>query len=294
MKFTFPSHLFTPTLEKDFSHWVRKRYSCRTFQSESLSPEDQKFLTRICSTLTTDSGMAGIRFHLVRHAQLRDRRMFMTGTYGMLRNTDAYLVGVLRSREREDWLRLGFAMEAAVLAATTRGIGSCWVGGVFDRRTFSGLVNLDPSESVPAVIALGYPAERASLRDKVVRWSARGATRFPFEKLFFHNQWDGRLDPATHPRLTPLLENVRWAPSASNRQPWRIVVSHDSLSLYLVRTPGYSRLIPDVDLQAIDMGIAICHLEGSARELKVSLNSRGTPTLPGDHGGEPVITYSWE
>ena len=60
---------------------------------------------------------------------------------------------------------------------------------------------------------------------------------------------------------------VRIGPSASNKQPWRIVVDGERLHLYLARTPRYRRLVPSTDLQMIDMGIAMQHLEISAREL---------------------------
>ena len=63
------------------------------------------------------------------------------------------------------------------------------------------------------------------------------------------------------------LECVRLGPSASNNQPWRVLRQGDGiLHFYLKRTPGYDKLMRSVDLQLVDMGIALSHFELAARE----------------------------
>ena len=70
-------------------------------------------------------------------------------------------------------------------------------------------------------------------------------------------------------RYADPLEMLRLGPSASNRQPWRLVKEsgRDIFHLYLRRSRGYDKLIKAVDLQRIDMGIAMSHFELTAREL---------------------------
>jgi hypothetical protein len=67
---------------------------------------------------------------------------------------------------------------------------------------------------------------------------------------------------------------VRLGPSASNRQPWRIIRDGNDWHFYLRRTPGYGErntsLLKLADLQRVDMGIAMCHFELTARELGLS------------------------
>src|SRR5512137_726052 len=64
----------------------------------------------------------------------------------------------------------------------------------------------------------------------------------------------------------------RLGPSASNKQPWRIVREGDRWHFYLQRTPRYAavgigKLIRIADIQRIDLGIAMCHFELTAAEL---------------------------
>ena len=68
------------------------------------------------------------------------------------------------------------------------------------------------------------------------------------------------------------LEMVRIGPSASNKQPWRVISHNQFWRFYLRRTPGYyadpiKRVLGLCDLQRLDMGIAMCHFELTAREL---------------------------
>jgi len=59
---------------------------------------------------------------------------------------------------------------------------------------------------------------------------------------------------------------VRIAPSASNKQPWRIVKIEGAWHFFLERTKGYGdgiifKLLKLADIQRLDMGIAMCHFE---------------------------------
>ncbi len=66
---------------------------------------------------------------------------------------------------------------------------------------------------------------------------------------------------------------LRLALSASNHHPWRIAQDGNRYHFYLQRTPGYGPgssafiMLNIADLQRVDMRIAMCHLELTAREL---------------------------
>jgi nitroreductase len=62
------------------------------------------------------------------------------------------------------------------------------------------------------------------------------------------------------------VEAVRLAPSASNKQPWRILTVDGQLHLYLEKSLGYSKGL-GFDIQLVDAGIAMCHVEVAEREL---------------------------
>ena len=51
---------------------------------------------------------------------------------------------------------------------------------------------------------------------------------------------------------------VRFAPSAVNKQPWRIIAVGDRYHFYEKKDNGYVGEATG-DLQKIDVGIALCH-----------------------------------
>ena len=86
------------------------------------------------------------------------------------------------------------------------------------------------------------------------------------------------------------------APSATNRQPWRIVRRGDDWHFYLARTKGYGKgspwfkLLRIADLQRVDLGIAMCHFELVARE--AGLAGRWVVDDPGLALPGPGIEYT--
>jgi hypothetical protein len=90
--------------------------------------------------------------------------------------------------------------------------------------------------------------------------------------LFFNQSFDHSLSREGLGEYRLPLEMVRLGPSASNKQPWRILKDENAFHFYLQRTPGYQesfvmKIVTVADLQRIDMGIAMCHFEVTAREL---------------------------
>ena len=124
---------------------------------------------------------------------------------------------------------------------------------------------------MPAVAAVGYAAHGSLEKDRIRRMAGRTPRRPPAE-LFFDGTLGAPLFPYGAGAYAGALEAVRWAPSASNRQPWRVVRTPSGWHFFLERTKGYGKgtlvftVLRLADLQRIDLGIALCHFELVARE----------------------------
>lgn len=138
------------------------------------------------------------------------------------------------ANEKEDpraALYAGAGGEAFVLEAASLGVGSCWVMSF--RRSGVSDLSLEAGEKVLAVTPLGIPAER----------TGTGAKRKKLNEICLG-------DPTHWPIWAyNAAECVRRAPSAMNRQPWRI--SFAGRTLILSRSSLGSPL---------DYGIAALHL----------------------------------
>jgi nitroreductase len=94
-------------------------------------------------------------------------------------------------------------------------------------------------------------------------------SRMPAEKIFFDGAWDRGLPASKQATIADLIEMVRWAPSAVNKQPWRVVICGDKAHFYEKRSRGYVSA-NGWDIQKIDMGIALSHFELAAKECGIS------------------------
>ncbi|HEX7510570.1 MAG TPA: nitroreductase family protein, partial [Chitinivibrionales bacterium] len=195
------------------------------------------------------------------------------GTYGAIKRPQAFLVGTVSplGKGLEDY---GYVMEQLVLTATDAKVGSCWIGGIFSKTNFAKKIKATAQETVPAVISLGYIENIEKARNAFVRRRAGALNRTVWEQQFFSKKFGNPLTVEEAGAYTNPLEMVRLGPSASNKQPWRIVKIDNAWHFFLQRTKGYGngfifKLFKLADIQRLDMGIAMCHFELTARELKL-------------------------
>ena len=147
-----------------------------------------------------------------------------------------------------------------------------------DRKSFERAAELKDGEIMPCVSPLGRAAAKKSLREIMMRKGISADSRFAFEKLFFRGSFETPLTADGAGELADVLEAVRWAPSACNYQPWRIVLADGAAHFYLKRNKGFGegRLF---DTQKIDIGIALCHfalaMEEAGHSVTLSLEDPG-------------------
>lgn len=259
------------TFSKPITEIIRQRYSCRTYLERPIECDLQLQIVEYAAALGSGPFGGKARFLLIAAEQEDRKDLHQLGTYGFIKGASGFLAGATRDGEEklEDF---GWQMERLVLFATGLGLGTCWLGGTFTKSSFARKISARPNELIPAVVAVGYIARKPRAVDRLIRRGAQGDRRFGWERLFFAERFGAALPRQAAGDYALPLEMVRLAPSASNRQPWRIICQGERWHFYLRRTPGYreamlNRLFTQADLQRIDMGIAMCHFDLTAREL---------------------------
>ena len=246
---------------------IKERSSRRSYTPQPVEAEKLGALSDCFAALEGPFG-GRARFVILDTTGWGEQKINALGTYGTMQGARLFIVGIIR-RGEHDMEDFGYQFEKIILRATDLGLGTCWIGGIFNRSRFADKAGVREDEVLPAISPLGYPTQKRSVTDSIIRWSAGSRNRSPWRQLFFHGSFEMALTEGAAGRYLDPLEMLRLGPSASNRQPWRVVKEQgkDIFHLYLRRSKGYDKLIKAVDLQRIDMGIAMSHFELTAREL---------------------------
>lgn len=176
--------------------------------------------------------------------------------------TDRYVGGKVRV-DPHACAAFGYSFEMFVLHAQKLGLGTVWLGGTMNRAAFEKAMELAEDEMMPCASPLGYAAPKMSVRESMMRKAIKADERLPFEALFFDSDTATPLSTQQAGKLALPLEMVRLAPSAVNKQPWRVILQAGAAHFYCKRSKGFSS--GTLDMQMIDMGIALCHFELAAK-----------------------------
>ena len=219
----------------DLLEAIDVRRARRKYEPAPLPVETVQTLSDLIARLNAEDG---VRLELV-----TDNGAAFDGlrrSYGMFSGVRHYVGLIDDGVDPNCREKLGYDAELVNLTAVTLGLGTCIVGGSFDRQACPFV--LDGKESVAAVLVLGIVPPELTTKEKVVRGVTHRGTK-PLEKL----------TDATPPWpdwFTAGLTAVQKAPSALNRQPVTFSL-HDGIA---------SASVPrGDDLITVDLGIAKRH-----------------------------------
>jgi nitroreductase len=274
---------------------IQSRQSWRTYTNKPAEQEKREKLLS-ASGVKTFFGTK-IKFVLVDTRDAQKEEVKHLGTYGVILGAKLFLAAAAK-REGKYLEDLGYAMESVILEATALGLGTCWMGVTFDRAGFSGKMNLQDGEALLAVTPVGYAKEKRRLKDLAMRKMVGSDNRLGFEKLFYDGDFHTPLKKENAGKFAEALKCVRFGPSASNKQPWRVVMQtrnpksetqnpKTDFHFFLEYTKGYQYPFG----QKIDMGIAMRHFELACEEL--GLKGGWVVSKPELDAGEREYVASW-
>ena len=250
---------------------IRSRRSVRTFDGTELRQEDKEKITAFCENAASPYDIP-ITWKLIDAKESGASSPLIVGT-------DTFIAGKIRRTPHAEEA-FGFAFEQIVLFAESLGVGTTWIAGTMDRKAFERAIQLSDGEVMPCVSPLGYPAKKMSLRETMMRKGVKADSRLNFEALFFDESFDKPLTPEAAGACSEVLELVRRAPSAVNRQPWRVLRCGETLHFYEKKSKGFTGA-DGWDIQKIDLGIALCHaacaIEETGCKAVFSMEDPGLP-----------------
>ena len=165
-------------------------------------------------------------------------------SYGMFSGVRNYIGLIGNKTDLINTEKLGYYGELLVLNATMLRLGTCWVGGSFNRASCP--FDIRDDESIICTITIGNVAPELGVKEKLIRSITHRKTK-NIEQMY------------TSSRAVPEwflygMKSVQVAPSAVNRQPVTFsYIQDDAVSASVKNIAG--------DGFALDLGIAKLHFE---------------------------------
>lgn len=228
----------------DIKQVIKTRKSIRTFDGKKITNEDKENLLSYINTIQNPYDIP-VEFVFLDSNKFGLSSPVITGE-------DFYIAAKVPKVEHCEEA-FGYSFEMMILYAWSIGIGTTWIGGTLNRDLFEKAARTADDEYMMIVTPVGYPSADRSEIDVKLREMVRGDERMHVSKLFFEGDFSKPLNSNED-----WIEAVRWAPSAANRQPWRIVRDGNAYHFHVEHARGYSSNV-DWDVQKIDVGIAISH-----------------------------------
>lgn len=244
---------------------VLKRYSVRNYSAQEIEPEKRQAIEEYIKSLTNPFGRK-VNFHFLDNREGNDEQNL--GTYGVIKGAKKY-IGTTIQAEPLALEALGYELEALILYLAHLGLGTCWLGGTFQRKEFAQAMHIDENALFPAITPYGYPAAKKHMKERAMRLAIRADHRKEWSNLFYNGQFISPISKEEAGDLAFPLEMVRRGPSASNKQPWRVLLNDKGCHFFEDKEPGYSNFFP-YDIQRVDMGIAAAHFDLAAKERGLS------------------------
>lgn len=246
---------------------IMSRKSVRTYDGRELTPEDEYKLLKYIDSISNPFRIP-VRFLLLEAEKNGLNSPVLSGE-------KQYIAGIVRKIPNAE-VAFGYSFEKLVLYACSMDLGTVWIGGTMNREAFEKAAGLQEGERMPCITPIGYPAEKRSIKESLMRKGVKADSRKPVSDFFLTSGM--KPAQAESEIVRRALELVRWAPSAVNKQPWRIIFEDGLYHFYECKDKGY--VSEEVgDMQKIDIGIALCHfmagLEEDGLEPACSVNDPG-------------------
>ncbi len=250
------------TIDFPLADAVSRRYSARNYSDLEIEELKLRAIRSFIDTLNNPFGKK-VNFHLIDEDAFRGEGRL--GTYGVIKGAKHY-IGTTISPGPLALEAIGYELEAVILFLTHLGLGTCWLGGTFRRKEFARAMSIDENDLFPIITPYGYAAKSKRTTESIMRKIVRADQRKEWDKLFFRDDFQTPLTRKEAGIFEFPLETVRLGPSASNKQPWRLVLSGDICHFYEFSSPNYSSVFP-YDIQSVDMGIAAAHFDLAVQEI---------------------------
>ena len=219
-----------------YENVVKQRQSCRSFTDDKVDTailDEVKAYFESCQPLVpsieTELGFFD--------GAVADRLGMSVGYNGFIIRAPQYLV--VFSEDKEHYLEnAAFLAQAVTLKLTEKDIATCWLT-VNDAAFAKKALGKETDKEVAVVVGFGQRDEEEDVRldivspsnVKMVKNEEQAAPKISLEDMLYYKTYGHKEDMNLYMELEAGLHSISTAQSFFNRQPYRVIVDDDIISL---------------------------------------------------------------
>lgn len=153
---------------------IEKRRSIRSYKSQEVAEEDLNYVLEAFRKAPSAKNLQPWKLVVVRDKKKINDLSIACNNQTFLAEAPVLIVtcaieeeayGMMGGYMNSYPIDIGIAMEHLVLAATEKGLGTCWIGA-FKEKLVKDLLEVPEDVRVVAITPLGYPAAEGRLRGR--------------------------------------------------------------------------------------------------------------------------------
>jgi nitroreductase len=158
---------------------IKARRSVRKYKPEFISGKKLEVILEAARLAPSAGNRQPWHFVVVQEASRKKAIAEAANNQAFMSDAAAIIVAVSNPNVSPRWYEKDtmIALEHMVLAATSMGYGSCWIGA-FDEDAVKNLLNIPARMKVTAILPIGVPDEKPIAKP-----------RKDFSEIFFKEQW---------------------------------------------------------------------------------------------------------
>ncbi len=216
--------------DEELFHAMQVRKSTRTYNGVELKPEHLRLIQNYLKDETQMKGPFGdtFRIEFMNDVDIDEQ----IATYGYIKEFNAVLMAI-STPEPSALFEMAYVLHGLVLQLTEAGVQTVWLGGAFNHKDAINISDMNENEIIAAVIPMGYESSKKRLLFDYIAPVILGAKhRKRVDDVYFSNDFQTPFTDNSS-KYYEALDVARRAPSAKNKQSWRVVVDEENKSLHL-------------------------------------------------------------
>lgn len=228
---------------------IKHRTSRRTYVKTPIELDKIHAINQVIANINSESGL---HFQLI-----EDTSQFLKGlkkSYGMFKNVQT-VIALVGNKESipNIQMKIGYYGQFLMLECVSLDLGTCWIGGTYDKKATKTVLNLNEQEELYAIISVGKVPEDKTVKEKLI--SRIGKNKQTVDELLLEKE-----EPIPM-WIQSGIEAARLAPSAVNGKPVRYAYLNKTVMGFVTKK--------NHNFELLDLGISLAHFELGALHVGV-------------------------